>query len=84
MLVKEPLDVGEFRLVKITQVEERIPNHGLQTAKEALWEYSAAESYGREVGNCDLAYSTCPLNLLELLTAGLSVLQGSVDGGSLF
>ncbi|XP_063875931.1 uncharacterized protein LOC135108960 [Scylla paramamosain] len=60
------------------------PNHGLQTAREALREYSAAESYGREVGNCDLAYSTCPLNLPELLTAGLSVLQGSVGGGSLF
>ncbi|XP_050738898.1 uncharacterized protein LOC127009663 [Eriocheir sinensis] len=60
------------------------PNHGAQTAKEALREYTAAENYGREVGNCGLAYSACPLHLPELLTTGLSVLQGSMAGPQVF
>ncbi|XP_042878686.1 uncharacterized protein LOC122257463 [Penaeus japonicus] len=55
------------------------PNHALGHAKDDLLEYTAAESYGRDVGNCDLAYSSCPLTLGELLKTGVSLLQGSVS-----
>lgn len=55
------------------------PNHALDEAKDGLLEYTAAESYGRDVGNCDLAYSSCPLTLGELLKTGVSILQGSMS-----
>ncbi|XP_066967347.1 uncharacterized protein [Macrobrachium rosenbergii] len=56
------------------------PNHELTTAKEELSHYVAAENYGRAVGNCDLAYSSCPFSLNELIKTGVSLLQGSVSG----
>ncbi|XP_064105836.1 uncharacterized protein LOC135215247 [Macrobrachium nipponense] len=56
------------------------PNHELTTAKEELRHYVAAEDYGRAVGNCDLAYSSCPFSLNELVKTGVSLLQGSVSG----
>ncbi|XP_071536838.1 uncharacterized protein [Panulirus ornatus] len=56
------------------------PNHSVRAAREELRDYCAAETYGRDVGNCGLAYSSCPFNLDELLRTGLSLLEGSVTG----
>nr|XP_053655222.1 uncharacterized protein LOC128704186 [Cherax quadricarinatus] len=56
------------------------PGHGLSTAGKELRDHCQAENYGRSVGNCDLAYSSCPFNLAELLTTGLSLLEGSLSG----
>ncbi|XP_068227743.1 uncharacterized protein [Palaemon carinicauda] len=56
------------------------PNHEMTTAKEELRHYVAAETYGRDVGNCDLAYSSCPYSLNELVKTGVSLLQGSMSG----
>ncbi|CAL4196639.1 unnamed protein product, partial [Meganyctiphanes norvegica] len=56
------------------------PNHGLTGYNEELKDYTAAENYGREVGNCDLAYNSCPYELNDLLRTGMSLLQGSVSG----
>ncbi|XP_042237483.1 uncharacterized protein LOC121876454 isoform X1 [Homarus americanus] len=56
------------------------PTHGLNTSKDELHDHCIAESYGRDIGHCDLAYSSCPFNLGQLLTTGLSLLEGSLSG----
>ncbi|XP_045595017.2 uncharacterized protein [Procambarus clarkii] len=79
-VAEEPVDnygiVGELLALILS------PSHGLTTAQEELKEHCEAERYGRSAGNCNLAYSSCPFNLPDLLTSGLSLLDGSLSGFS--
>ena len=58
------------------------PNHNLEKSKYEMRDYAAAELYGRDAGNCELAYPSCDLSLRELITTGLSLVQGSLSGYS--
>ncbi|XP_042237484.1 uncharacterized protein LOC121876454 isoform X2 [Homarus americanus] len=74
--------IDQDRVVTYNSLESVFtkPTHGLNTSKDELHDHCIAESYGRDIGHCDLAYSSCPFNLGQLLTTGLSLLEGSLSG----